>query len=241
MKKFSLHDLNKKCIVKPWGFEFELFSNKISAVWCLYIKKNSSTSLHCHPTKKTGYLLVSGEVEIEFLSSKIRLVAGQKINFRPGLFHKTTALSENVFVLEIETPINKNDLVRLEDISGRIDSAYETQEACLAEILIQQELISHFEIGDSLDSMRISKCNLQYKEILPGQLINFMEINKNSIIMILEGGLLAKSQHKSIKQPVHFASAGDVINDLNLSKLIPLIDINSRFTALVCTSHNDYE
>ena len=45
---------------------------------------------------------------------------------RPGLFHSTKALSKkDSIVLEIETPINKNDLVRYKDNYGRENKPYE--------------------------------------------------------------------------------------------------------------------
>ena len=45
---------------------------------------------------------------------------------RPGLFHSTKPLSKkNSIVLEIETPINKNDLVRYKDNYGRENKPYE--------------------------------------------------------------------------------------------------------------------
>ena len=46
---------------------------------------------------------------------------------RPGLFHSTKSLAQKkiVMVLEIETPINKKDLVRYKDNYGRENKPYE--------------------------------------------------------------------------------------------------------------------
>ena len=135
-----------ECVLKPWGFEFELFSYENVSIWCLHIEKNLSTSLHCHPLKKTGYIVASGKVEIEFLSSKLVLTSGQKINFRPGLFHRTKALTDDVVLLEVETPKNKEDLIRLEDGSGRLNSSYETASMGLSEALGRRDLNSRLLI-----------------------------------------------------------------------------------------------
>ena len=45
---------------------------------------------------------------------------------RPGLFHSTKGLAKkDSIVLEIETPINKDDLVRYKDNYGRENKPYE--------------------------------------------------------------------------------------------------------------------
>lgn len=109
---------------KPWGWEFEVTSNQSFALWYLEIFPGKSTSLHCHLRKTTGYIVLSGQVEVEFLSSKVILNAGDSINLRPGVFHRTRSLGKKANVLEIESPNEKDDLLRLEDESGRMDSSY---------------------------------------------------------------------------------------------------------------------
>ena len=45
---------------------------------------------------------------------------------RRGLFHSTRAVSpEGAFLLEIENPNDKSDLIRLSDIYGRVNKGYE--------------------------------------------------------------------------------------------------------------------
>ena len=52
---------------------------------------------------------------VGFYEKKI-LKAPDKLMIRPGLFHSTKSLSrEGSIVLEIETPIDKGDLVRYKD------------------------------------------------------------------------------------------------------------------------------
>ena len=89
-------------------------------------KKDHQTSLHCHPKKDTGLIVLDGAVDVSFLNDINRLVSGRKIMIRKGLFHSTRALSDggaNIF--EIETPKMKHDLVRLEDKYGRKAKPYE--------------------------------------------------------------------------------------------------------------------
>ena len=43
-------------MIKPWGEEYNIFRNKKKiAITYLKIEKGFSTSLHCHPVKKTGF------------------------------------------------------------------------------------------------------------------------------------------------------------------------------------------
>ena len=55
---------NKK-VAKPWGSEYSIYRNKISSAKLLKLNTNQKTSLHCHPTKKTGFILLDGKVDVE--------------------------------------------------------------------------------------------------------------------------------------------------------------------------------
>ena len=93
-----------------------MFQNKEISMWMLYIKKGYSTSMHCHPNKKTSLLLLSGEAICTTLNNKFELVQQDALIFDKGVFHQTESLSENgIFVLETETPSDKIDLFRLKD------------------------------------------------------------------------------------------------------------------------------
>lgn len=112
-------------VKKPWGYEYLAYENDNVGLWFLNIKKNQSTSMHCHPTKTTGLVILDGIAELSFLSDK-RIIQGlDKVMIRRGLFHQTKALSEEVLLLEIETPKDKHDLVRLSDKYGRESKPYE--------------------------------------------------------------------------------------------------------------------
>ena len=118
----------KKYIVnKPWGCEYIAYQNKECSVGLLKIKKQQETSLHCHPKKKTGLILIGGEVEVELgFYDKKKLISPSKIMIRPGLFHSTKCISEtDSTILEIESPVNKMDLVRFKDQYGREQQPYE--------------------------------------------------------------------------------------------------------------------
>ena len=115
---------------KPWGYEYLCYQNEVLAIWLLYIEKGHKTSLHCHPNKNTGLVLLEGEAEISFLRGvPIIIKALEKIHIFKSRFHSTKAISDNgIFLLEVESPEDKNDLVRLDDSYGRKDMPYEGSE-----------------------------------------------------------------------------------------------------------------
>ena len=117
------HDVN--IVKKPWGYEYLAYENDQVGLWFLNIKKDQSTSMHCHPTKTTGLVLLDGIAEISFLGDKRILQGLNKAMIRRGLFHSTKALSDSALILEIETPKDKHDLVRLSDKYGRESKPYE--------------------------------------------------------------------------------------------------------------------
>ena len=117
----------RKKVLKPWGSEYTIYSNKISSTKLLKLNSNQSTSLHCHPIKKTGFILIKGTVEVDLgFYNKKELNSLSRLMIRPGLFHCTSNNeNETATILEIETPIDKDDLVRYKDEYGRENKPYE--------------------------------------------------------------------------------------------------------------------
>jgi mannose-6-phosphate isomerase-like protein (cupin superfamily) len=121
-----MKDLINKIIIKPWGYEYLVYENEDVALWLLHIAAGQQTSMHCHPTKTTGLVLLAGIAELSFLADKKLIQAPEKQMIRRGLFHSTKAISpEGILMFEIETPNDKDDLIRLSDKYGRVSSGYE--------------------------------------------------------------------------------------------------------------------
>ena len=93
------------------------------SVTLLQINNNKSTSLHCHPQKKTGFVLLDGKALIQlglWKSERKIFNSPSKLMIRTGLFHSIKCISKKpLLALELETPVNKNDLVRYNDKYGR--------------------------------------------------------------------------------------------------------------------------
>ena len=115
---------------KPWGHEYLFYSSKEISIWILKIFKNQKTSMHCHPNKKTSLIILEGEANLYTLNKKINLKCGNAVTIDKGVFHRTSSEYEkDILVMEIETPTNKNDIVRYKDQYNRPNSGYETKDS----------------------------------------------------------------------------------------------------------------
>lgn len=113
-------------IKKPWGEEYCIYNTTEMSIWLLKIEPNKKTSLHCHPNKKTGLIILNGTAQINLIERSFTLNGLSKINLRNLIFHQTHNIGINpMFVIEVETPNNKFDLIRIEDDYGRENKDFE--------------------------------------------------------------------------------------------------------------------
>ena len=201
--------LQNVLVHKPWGYEYLVYQNNKVAIWYLRINSGEATSLHCHPRKKTGLILLSGEATVSFLNDSTNLKTPAKLVIRPGLFHSTKALSpEGIGLLELETPVDKDDLVRFEDSYGREGKAYEGSDK-MSPIPEHFVRFSDPEEGISreyqMDDTAISLEKITDLSRLPKR-------PAETIIAILDGGLVSKTG-----EPI--TTAGDVGTFASLVRL----------------------
>ena len=132
--KKNIRNLNqdfKNVIVnKPWGYEYLFFTSPELSIWVLKILKNQKTSMHCHKGKKTSLILLQGEANVYTLNETIKLKSGNIVTIDKAAFHRTSSeFDKDILVMEIETPTNKNDIIRLKDEYNRTNSGYETKKS----------------------------------------------------------------------------------------------------------------
>lgn len=126
--KSSFYD--NKIVFKPWGHEYVVYRNANNlSVTLLKINYNKSTSLHCHPLKKSGFILLEGKALFQLglrkKNTELHSSPSKRMMAR-GLFHSIKSISKNgLLALEFETPVDKNDLVRFKDSYGREKKSYE--------------------------------------------------------------------------------------------------------------------
>lgn len=121
-------------VKKPWGYEYLVFENEFVAVWMLHLVRKRRTSMHCHPRKTTSLIMLSGNAEFHHEAGSLSLSPMDAVFISEGMYHSTESFnslpvipqSENGnWVLEIECPPEKGDLVRKNDAYGRVGKSYE--------------------------------------------------------------------------------------------------------------------
>jgi mannose-6-phosphate isomerase-like protein (cupin superfamily) len=212
---------------KPWGHEYLVYENEHVGLWYLHIDKGQKTSMHCHPKKNTGLVLLKGSAETSFLNNSIRMSSLKKVMIRRGLFHSTMGLSEQgAHIFEIETPKDKKDLVRLEDSYGRKLSPYEGKnkeqrktDDCL--------WVKDPEKG-SCNVYNFCDCTMYAESILNKQ--KLFDRPPNDIFVFLRGGLISGDSY--IAQP------GDVLDGSTLNRLARVFEITDEIVLLSIAAEN---
>ena len=128
---------------------------------------------------------------------------------RPGLFHSTKCLSnEGCVLLEVENPVDKNDLVRFKDQYGREQKPYEGLE--------NMKKISSNEIimDDPKDDIG-QKFKFENVEVTVEKHLNLNKIlteNSETIFAVIEKGLIDKNKN-------YVLSVGDIVRTDTIKKL----------------------
>ena len=106
---------------------------------------------------------------------------------RKGLFHSTKATDEKgAFVFEIETPVDKQDLVRLNDQYGREAKPYE--DSTFEEVKTKNCLwIEEPALGES-NIYQFANCTLKVETIDDISIIN--KKDDTDLLMFLNGGMV---------------------------------------------------
>lgn len=215
-------------VKKPWGYEYLAYENDECALWFLHINKDQKTSMHCHPNKTTGLVLLDGEATVSFLNNDNPLNPISKIMIRKGLFHSTMAKSEHgACIFEIETPVDKFDLVRLKDSYGREGKPYEDsshdvpkREDCL---WIENPTKGNENIYNFSNSILTVK-NIEGIEEID-------KISDNVNVMFLQGGLITEYD-------VNVAGSGDVVSAKALKQLTKVFK-SVRDDTIIMTMENE--
>ena len=217
---------DNRVVYKPWGYEYTIYRNlNHLSVTFLKINYNKSTSLHCHPNKKTGFILISGRALIQlglWKSTAEYYSAPSKLMIRTGLFHSIKAASKNgVSALEFESPVDKNDLIRFKDDYGRETKPYEGKKFTKK---IQSNFIKFKKprLGKN-QTYKMSKVKISLE--VHKNFKNLINKKMSTIFAILDGKIIDK-QRKNV------LSYGDIIRTGTLKKLSEVFKIKKYLTVL---------
>ena len=210
-------------VIKPWGSEYTIYKNLITSTKLLNIEYNQSTSLHCHPQKKTGFILINGKVDINlgFYNTK-KLESVSRIMIRPGLFHSTKNLDKKTAtILEIETPIDVDDLVRFKDEYGRENKPYEDKNSMIK--LSNEDPVFEDPELNGMKSYIVDGVSITINKT--SNIESLKNSKKDSIFVILEGGLVSKNSK-------YVLSPGDIVGMDTIKKLTEVFKIKKSITYL---------
>ena len=225
MKKNSFF-YDDKVVYKPWGHEHIIYKNrKDLSVTLLKINYNKKTSLHCHPNKKTGFIVIAGRALIQLGLWKTTAKyyrAPSKLMIRTGLFHSIKSVSKNgLYALEFETPFNKKDLVRFKDDYGRQSKPYEGKN-------FTKRINSNFirftkpKLGKN-QLFKIKKTNISLE--IHKNFKNLINKKNSTIFAIIDGNVVDKQKRRVL-------SYGDIIRTGTLKKLSEVFKIRKYLTVI---------
>ena len=199
--------LKNNIIKKPWGFEYLFYSTKKFALWILCIKKNQSTSLHCHIKKKT-YLINKDKFFLKTFNKKLKINKFAILSIDKMAFHKSINYNKNYLtIFEFEIPNIKHDIFRFSDDYNRPSINYEKAKE------------------KSIFSKKFKKNNLKNVLIFNFRLLKKNKFLRNGIYFLFNGKL--KINGKSIKKytPVKLKFTKEKKSKFYASKDIKIIII----------------
>ena len=224
MTKNKTYD--NRVVIKPWGEEYNIFRNKKKiGITYLKLKKGFATSLHCHPIKKTGFLILKGvaEVQIGIYKKNIKRYPPMSILvLRPGLFHRIKANNKSdLFALEIENPYIKNDLVRMKDNYGRRLKGYESLKS--SRKLIKKDLLFEIPKKTKKNNYVLNNVNIEisyYKDFK-----RFKSFDDKSVSIILDGKIVSDKRKTVI-------TTGEIVKSFTLKQLSQYFKIDNKLLLL---------
>ena len=114
---------NKNLFIRPWGTYRNLFKGKNFLIKELIVKKNGCLSLQKHKHREEHWLVFEGKPEITLNKKIIIAKIGDLIHIPKGAIHRiNNKYKKSVKILEAQVGniLKESDIVRLEDIYGRI-------------------------------------------------------------------------------------------------------------------------
>ena len=220
-------DYSKIVVRKPWGYEYLTYQSKKIAVWILCLKKGQQTSMHAHPKKKTSLIVLDGEVTCKSFNGVKKKKSGDAVIIDRKVFHQTINHSKkDAIIMEIETPNDKGDLIRLTDKYGRADKGYEKADKFDVNLtnynymtLRSQDVFYNFtkKYGNSSIIFKKVDCNIDFNKLI--------DDHKNSLVTILDGRIeIDKKEYN--------------LCDTFFLKKYKKLNLKSKYCLLILTNQN---
>ncbi|MDO8509333.1 MAG: hypothetical protein Q7S27_06660 [Nanoarchaeota archaeon] len=198
-------DFSNIVVNKPWGYEYLMYQNDHVSIWMLYLKPGCLTSMHCHLNKKTSLIVLSGEAVCTTLENGFHLKEKDCLVLDKKVFHCTQAVSDQGLILmEVETPSQKTDLLRLSDDYGRESRGYESKDFMSKDIASYEYLSFQKEEFENTKNIRnIFFCLKKLED--EDKITSNIRHDERSLYIILKGNLINKENGD-------FYKIGDIID-----------------------------
>jgi hypothetical protein len=233
-------DYSGLVIQKPWGYEYQLFANEQVAIWILCIRCGYETSMHCHRKKRTSLVVLGGRVRCSTLRTSCEKQIGGGLALEEGVFHQTRCLSEGeAFVMEVETPPDKHDLVRLCDRYGRAGTGYETSATHATNLQdysylsLEDSNAGPHHIGKRLGGCTLSLVHLNTRR----ELSQLLSTPDSGIVCVLTGEHVCAPGRLIVTQGDALAAGigREVPHDEDLLRSVDVLVVKSAFDHLSCS------
>lgn len=199
-------DFKSVIVNKPWGHEYLMFSNPETEIWSLSLRHQRSTSMHCHPNKRTSLIIIDGRALFSTLNESWELLPMDTIVIDQGVFHSTQCISkEGLRLLEFESPPMKHDLLRLEDKYGRAQKGYEGAEGMTAD----SKELRFFSAKNNNQPKKISGTKLCLKKIRITKDIIKSASKSATLVALLSGSIKSKTGER-MYFPTNVIAAGEL-------------------------------
>ena len=215
LKKTKNKNYENSYVIKPWGSEYVIYQDKEKiGLTLLKIKPNKETSLHCHSEKKTGFIILNSKAKVQigiYKKNTFDYGPNSRLVFRPGLFHKlkNPSKKKNLYILELETPYKKIDVIRFQDKYGRKAKPYEGINSLKK--INRNQLIFKKPKKNSKAMYNLQNIKITLKYINNSKQIE--NYKKNSTTAILDGSITNTKNQKII-------SYGEIIKTETLKILL---------------------
>ena len=159
--------------------------------------------------------MLRGGAQISFLNGKQKVFTGEKVMIRHGVFHQTKNMTGEVLELfEIENPVDKGDIVRLEDSYGRAGIPYGDED----DVEVPDKSLGDYGVWE-----RIGDCDVCIEKI------NSLEaLGAPDLVMITQGGI-SFNQYK-------VAGPGDTLDSQTFNSLAQKFSIDSNTEGVLVRS-----
>lgn len=121
LQQMEQNNINKKEI-KPWGYYEVLEKDEYHVVKKIVVNPNARLSLQKHGHRYESWYIEKGFGKVDIDGVHITLAPGTFLSVIPGQWHRLTAFSDGLTMIEVWTGdiLDEEDIERAEDDYGRI-------------------------------------------------------------------------------------------------------------------------